>query len=440
MVDAVAANAGVECQIGIADGLFAATLAARRGVVVPQGETPAFLAPLRITELRDLQLGHLRLGGAHLDSAGFTTTRARLSNDGTDTNAPGNPELVDLLHRLGIRTLGAFAALPERDVASRFGGAAVLAHRLASGRFDRHLARRQPPPDLEIISLLDPPADRIDTVAFAAKVAAQQLHTNLVANGMVCTRLTIQAETATGQQRERTWRCAEPLSLSGIADRVRWQLDGWLRATGDDRPNAAITVLRLIPSEVIDGTTLQFGLWAGAGLHDAVTPEDEKAARAFVHVQGLLGQEGVYTAVLGGGRGPGEQVQLVPWGEQRSPATDPVATWPGRLPEPAPSIVPVDMLPAALLDEEGAEVGVTGRLLLTGVPRAVSVSGGPSRAVLGWAGPWPVVEWWEAEETRAVRLQVTVADRPQGAAQTQGQSALLLVRTNGRWLVEGIYD
>ena len=40
LVDQVAARAGVECQVGFADGLFAAVLAARRGVAVEPGCTP----------------------------------------------------------------------------------------------------------------------------------------------------------------------------------------------------------------------------------------------------------------------------------------------------------------------------------------------------------------------------------------------------------------
>src|SRR5205823_548022 len=88
------------------------------------------------------------------------------------TSGAERTELVDLLRRLGVRTLGAFAAIPERDVASRFGGPAVLAHRLACGRVDRPLARRRPPPDLVVSQPLDPPAERVDTVAFVAKAAA----------------------------------------------------------------------------------------------------------------------------------------------------------------------------------------------------------------------------------------------------------------------------
>src|SRR5690349_12947312 len=90
LVDQVAARTGVEVQAGFADGLFAAVLAARRAVAVAPGDTPAFLAALGVEELdREPDI---------------------------DRSA-----LVDLLRRLGLLSLGAFAALDPADVASRFG-------------------------------------------------------------------------------------------------------------------------------------------------------------------------------------------------------------------------------------------------------------------------------------------------------------------------------
>ncbi len=414
MIDHVATAAGVECQIGVADGLFAALLAARRGVIVPIGGTPEFLAPLSIGELDqpDDNTGPLRDGRI-------------------DRNDRG--DLIDLLHRLGIRTLGAFAALSEKDVASRFGGAAVLSHRLACGRTERPLSRRRPPPDLTVDVVLDPPADRIDSAAFAAKAAAQRLYTGLAAHGLACTRLAIHARTEAGEERDRRWRCAEPLTLAGIADRVRWQLDGWIRsARGVGAPTAGIDLIRLIPEEVVDGRSLQFGLWFGGTDPIEAT---EKAGRALVRAQGLLGPEGVRTAVLGGGRGPADQVRLAPWGDERVPGADPEPPWPGRLPAPSPTVVPVAPVPAVVTGENGEEIGVTGWPRLTGVPSRV-VAAGIGGAVRDWAGPWPVVErWWDTDTARrAVRLQVVLGD------EKGEETAMLLLREGGRWLVEGMYD
>jgi protein ImuB len=390
LVDEVAVRTGVECQVGIADGLFAATLAAHRGLIVPAGQTAEFLAPLGIHEL-----------------------------------GPDRTELVDLLRRLGLRTLGAFAAIPERDVASRFGADAVLAHRLSRGLEERPPARRRPPPDLCVTEILDPPVDRVDAAAFVARTLAERLHAGLAAQGLACTRLGINASTERGEELVRVWRCAEPLTPSGIADRVRWQLDGWLRGT--DRPTAGVSALRLEPVEVVEGHALQLDLWRGAGHALA----DERAGRALVHVQGLLGPEAVVTPVLGGGRSPGDRVRLVPWGDERAPGADPEPPWPGRLPAPSPSLLPPRPAPVSVRDESGAEVGVTGRYVLTGEPCRV-VLHGEERELLGWAGPWPAEErWWEPESARRrAWLQVLLAD----------QSALLLVRENEKWLIEGVYD
>src|SRR6476469_6034821 len=99
----------VECSVGIPDVLAVAVLAAHRGVIVPPGESAEFCAPLLITELaRDPAI-----------------------------SPPERAALADLLIRLGLTTAGAFAALPEGKVATRFGADGVQAHRLASGLAER---------------------------------------------------------------------------------------------------------------------------------------------------------------------------------------------------------------------------------------------------------------------------------------------------------------
>jgi protein ImuB len=96
--------------------------------------------------------------------------------------------------------------------------------------------------------------------------------------------------------------------------------------------------------------------------------------------------------------------------------------------------------------------------MLTAAPHRIAVDGQPPRAVLGWAGPWPVEErWWEpGSDRRRARLQVVLdgpdsTDGPDGPASTQdgvldvldgpdGRTALLLACENGYWRVEGVYD
>ena len=296
LVDQVAARTGVECQVGVADGLFAAVLAARRGLAVAPGDTPAFLAPLGVEELdREPDVDR--------------------------------SELVGLLRRLGLRSLGALAELDAEDVASRFGADAVLCHRLARGLDPRPPVRRTPPEELAVEIELDPPVERVDAAAFAARGLAERLHRALAGHGLSCTRLGVAARTVSGEELHRIWRCAEPLTPSGTVDRVRWQLDAWLtrsRTTSADGPGA-VCRLWLVPEETVTAGALQLGLWGDVG------EADERAGRALVRVQALLGPESVFTAVLVGGRDPAEQVRLVPWGDDRRldsrlTASSPLAT------------------------------------------------------------------------------------------------------------------
>lgn len=401
LVDKVAVAAGAESQVGVADGLFAATLAAHRGRFVERGATREFLAPLGIHEL--------------------------------DQPGADRGELVDLLRRLGLRTLGEFAALSGRDVASRFGSAGLLAHRLAGGESERPPHRRRPPPELAVTKEFDPPLERIDAAAFVARTLAESFHAGLAAHGLACTRLAIHAVTEHGQQLCRVWRCAEPLTPQGIADRVRWQFEGWLRTGEQDRPTAGVLRLRLEPVETVDGRSLQLGLWrgGGSGLDDE---QDEKAGRALTRVQGLLGPHSVFTAVLDGGRGPAERVRLVPWGDRREETGPPGAPWPGRLPSPSPATVFADPVPAKVFDASGAEVGFTGRRSFTAPPSVVALPGTKPRQVVDWAGPW-LVRARLAGDGGRVRIQVLLAGEP--------ELAVLLTGTEQRspqWMVEGVYD
>ncbi|HEX5594510.1 MAG TPA: DNA polymerase Y family protein [Micromonosporaceae bacterium] len=399
IVEQVAQDCAVESQAGIADGVFAAGLAARVGRIVPPGGTPQFLA-------------------------------------GQPVEALGRPRLTDLLRRLGVRTLGDFAALPAADVLARFGFDAALAHRLAAGRDHRPLAARRPPPDLEVTETYDEPLERVDVAAFAARSLAERLHDLLAGHGLACTRLGIEAVTADGQELHRVWRHDGLLTSAAIADRVRWQLDGWLSGTHrragaggalpSARPTAGIIRLRLIPDGVLAQVGLQPGLWGEAG------EERARAHRALSRVQGLLGPESVVTAVLGGGRSPDDRVRLVAWGDERVPTRPPLPPWPGRLPPPAPALVLSDPLPAAVYDAHGAPVAVSARLQVSAAPARLRVGAATPVAITGWAGPWPVDErWWvPAEARRRARFQIGLVDG----------SALLLSLCGGQWSVEAIYD
>jgi protein ImuB len=407
LTDAVAA-AGAECQVGVADQLSTAVFAARAGRVVEPGEDARFLAALSIRQL---------------------ATEPSLSG-------PGREDLADLLWRMGIRSLGQFAALPRTDVASRFGADGIAAHRFARGEPERGPSGREPPKDLDAVLDCDPPIDRVDAAAFAGRSLASTLHQTLMAAGVGCTRLSIHAVTANGEELNRVWRCAEPLTEDATADRVRWQLDGWLnKRTAEDRPTAPVTLLRLQAVEVVSAGALQLPLWGGLGEEDRM-----RARRALVRVQGLLGPEAVQVPVLSGGRGPAERITLTPLGDEPVPRADPRQPWPGQLPEPSPTVLLDDRV--ELLDAQGNPVRVTSRGLFSADPARLTARGRDDR-LRWWAGPWPVDErWWDPDRAaaglvgRTARAQVLL----EGGRASDPGTALLLCYRQRRWYLEGIYE
>ncbi len=418
LVDAVAA-AGAECQNGVADQLATAVFAARAGRVVPPGQDAEFLSRLSIRQL---------------------PAEPGLSG-------PGRVELADLLWRLGIRTFGQFAALPRPDVASRFGADAVAAHRMVRGEPDRAPSGRELPPDLDAVLQCDPPIDRVDAAAFAGRTLAAALHRSLESAGVGCTRLAIHAVTAGGGELSRVWRCAEPLTEEATADRVRWQLDGWLasRRAGAQRlgdinrrvgagPTGPVIMLRLQPVEVVSAEALQLPLWGGPGEESRM-----RARRALVRVQGLLGAEAVQLPVLSGGRGPAERITLIPIGDEATPRAEPDRPWPGRLPEPAPTVLPESDSVVELLDAQGNPVRVTGRGMFTAEPVRLRGTETAYRGDLSWwTGPWPVDERWWDQDDRHSRSGPTA--RAQVLLDTDPPRALLLCYRRRRWYAEGVYE
>jgi protein ImuB len=389
-----------DVEIGVADGAFAAEQAARRGIVVPPGSAAAFLADLPISTL----------------------------------DAFGDSPLVDVLQRLGIWTLGGFAALPAKDVAARFGPLGAWAHRQAGGRDDRPVVVREPPTECAVTVEFEPAVERVDVIAFSARSAAETFIADLAARALACACVELEVTTDNGEQLVRRWRQTGVMTASDVIDRVRWQIEGWLQQQGDrssQLPSAGIVRVRIVPVEVVPTGTHQQALWGGEGESGA------RARRALSRVQTMLGLGGVVQPVVAGGRSPVQRTEFVAWGEERPLSRRPGDPWPGRLPSPAPSVVLDPPTPIQLLDATGRPVVVSDRGAVARPPSRLGIGREPAVPVTSWAGPWPADErWWDpASAARVARIQlVDVRGRAYLVAgeMTAGQAPA--------WFLEGIYD
>jgi protein ImuB len=142
----------------------------------------------------------------------------------------------------------------------------------------------------------------------------------------------------------------------------------------------------------------------------------EEAQRAFTEVQAIVGHENLLVAGRQGGRDPGEQMMWTRWGEEeKNPQRDADAPWPGRIPSPAPALLPPEPVPFEVTWVDGIPEHV--RLRSCWVP------------VLSWAGPWRRVgRWWDGEG---------VSDRYQIVTSV---GAYLCEVREGRTYLMGVYD
>ncbi len=387
LLDNIAAMTDVEAFVGFAEGIFAAAIAAIRQATVPPGQTRAFLADRDIAVL-------------------------------------GMPQLISVLRRCGIHTLGAIATLPEQAVVTRFGAEGVVAYRLATAAQETQIVARAPETVLEVRMELDPPADRIQYATAAIHTAAERFHNQVHGRGLVCTVLRIDA-TTTGEQLSRAWRADDVFNQGQVATRLRWQLEAWL--TSSTRPTAGISVLALLAEQVAPASSRQLGLWGDTG------DKHTRAAAAIDRVQDLLGIAAVTTAAPAGGRLPWDQTRHVVWRDEPAAGDRTGAPWPDRVPAPIQTFL--SPIPVALRDCDGAEVQISSRHLISAAPSILHRPNMPEVSIIGWAGPWAMYEnWWEPTENRhGAWAQIVVTDSP-------GVESALLLFYDRRWWLVGCYD
>lgn len=390
-------------HIGIADGRFAAEQAARETVRPPFGAMPA------------PGIGVVEPGRSAAFLSALPVSRA------TD------PATAVLLTGLGIRTLGALAALPEDAVRARFGPAGIAAHRRASGSGSAHAGpldaevRPSAAPRLLAEHLdLEPPLDSAEHLAFACSGMVEQFTAALSRERLVCTALRVTLVDDIDVRHERDWAHPRHFTAADILTRIRWQAAAMPR--DDERAGAGVASVRITPVATDRVAAHEPGLWSSG--------PDERVHHHLSRAQSLLGPEGVTTATVTGGRLLRERQRFTPWGSAPHAQTG-AGPWPGSLPAPHPTLVYDPPLHAELVDARGEPVSVDTDDLLTATPVTLRVEGREfTDPVQGWSSPWPIRErWWEGRPGR-FRLQLELANG----------DAWLLLHECDHWLAEGRYD
>jgi protein ImuB len=379
-----------DCRIGIADEPFTAEQAARRAerqdsLVISTGESVPFLRGLPVHVLEDR-------------------------------------DVVSLLQRLGLRSLGDLGDLSATEVRDRFGGQVSWVHRVLTGDDATAITPRTPPPDLACHIDFEPPLDSAETISFSVRQTADRVVDRLARLGLVCTEVLIETrcEGESEPASTRTWLHPRWFTAADLVDRLHWQLQG---ATAD-KVRAPVDRVTFTPITAVPDSVHADGLWGGT---------DEQVERGIARVQGMLGHKAVLRPILQGGRAPSDRQAMVPWGERTTGLRPTGPPWPGSIPPPAPTRVLADPWSAEVIGAGGRSVAVDERGAVTCVPerfRPAATDGW--QPVAAWAGPWPVEElWWEADPRRVARFQIVGVD---------GRAWLMTWESPGTWWTEAAYD
>lgn len=391
-------DVGIECHLGVADTLAAAIWAAARDTQVPPHATSHFIGQLPLAALTEEVI------------LPYPETRHYL---------------VETLTQMGCRTLQDVQRISRQNIVQRFGKGAREIYDMISGQAPRKVLPTVVPHNSEVHEDCDPPLRSIDEAAFLARRLAVELQEKLIAHDLCCTAVEIGAVTTYAEKLTRTWRCEEPLSASAIADRMRWQIDGWLTARKNQQAtnNGALATVWINPVETHYAGEQQPDLWSGD------TQRDIKLKKCVSRVQGLLGGEDVLHPVASGGWDADSRIMWLPYGEKPTPEIIRLARapWNGKILAPLPAHHHHQKI--ELYDAHHEHITVSGRGTLSAPPHHMSIDKNMHQ-IVNWAGPWAINDmWWDKNPERYALLQVAV----------QGKKLFLLNCQNGTWYLEGEY-
>ena len=414
LVEEVALQTGAECQVGIADSLAAAILAAQDGVIVPEGRTAQFL------ETRPLH---------------------SLVQEVPTKYLPQVQEALETLHTLGVRTGRQLKLLGPSSVVSRFGVAGQFLWDLSNGKDPLFSLPNRGDREVNVEVTLDPPAATVELSFLAVRQASAALADKMIHQGLHSSTLKVELEEVGGRSSYRTWTLLDVTSSTEVSRRITWQV----RRFADRIEEENVAEGEWGESRALKTIRLQ-------ALHPQVEPEAsplwggnqslQQANKAVSEVQALLGEDSVITPKVHGGFDPRTRVSLEPWGKETEASPPREGAWEGAV-FPSPVVVFHQPLPAILIGAlpgggEGA-INVDGRGNLGGTPRRVMVQHGHAELVggdyplTGIHSIWPIRgRWWQAEDTTHNPRCYTRVERVDGPD-------LLLVQRRGQWYVDGVY-
>jgi protein ImuB len=370
----------------------------------------------------------------------------RLGNLPVELLAAGvheSEQLLETLHRWGIRNLRDLAALPDVALSERTGQRGVYLQKLARGETVRTLVPVDPPLVFEEAIELEYPLTLLEPLAFLLSQLLDRLCSRLAARALATQELRLELELASEYQEEsvgtgdparpvraqarqrfhRTLRLPLPLLDSKTFLKLL-QLD--LKA---HPPGAPIVKIHLA-AEPVRPRPGQSGLFLPP------SPEPEKLELTLARIAAIVGEEKVGSLeILDTHRPQGFRMQRFTANHSFSSVSEPALSAAegylrGELTDGSD-----DLVTALRIFRPPAAVTVTlceGRPTFISCPRQKETRG----EILWAAGPWRSSgDWWEQEGWARDEWDIAVQEET-----SIGLYRLVRDLLDGRWLLEGTYD
>lgn len=270
---------GIQASLVVSANLHAALCLVRnlpvRLVVIPPGEEAATLAPLPLAVL------------------------------------PLAPEHAETFARWGIATLGALAALPEKELIVRLGQEGCRLRQLAQGKASHLLVPADPPFTLEERIELDAPVEILDSLLFVLGVLLDQLVARAVTQILALASVTVTLALEGGATHTRTVRPALPTNDRRL----------WLRLLHLDlQAHPPCAAIRAVTLAAEPGSTSK----VQQGLFTPQLPEPDRLDVTLARISSFVGDARVGSPVLEDTHRP-DAFRMVPF---TIPAAAPAAVLP----------------------------------------------------------------------------------------------------------------
>ncbi len=365
-------------------------------------------------------------------------------------------EILETLERWGVRTLGAFAALPTAQLSERLGQEGVRLQELARGASRRSLVLAQAPLQFEEMMELEYPVGELEPLSFILGRLLDQLCGRLSARSLATNALRLQLELeASAEERVRPAEkdaCAATqyesvLRLPVPAQDSKTLLKLWRLRLQANPPHAPIRRVAIAAKPARPRV-------AQGGLFLPLSPDPEKLEVTLARIANLVGEGNVGSPELVDTHRPGtfRMARFNPLkADSRRRLSRRAKT--DREESSGKRAISAHRAPAMafrafrppLPATVGVRAGVPAHISFAGIRGDIVAVSGPWRT----SGDWWRGDKWEHEEWDVeIKFAVRVPPRVAGVAQHQAVKKELragLYRisrdlSTGGWFVRGAYD